>query len=340
MSYTRITLVQHPKTVIDENTFKSETVPIPTAADLKDGDYLIKVKLVSLDPTLRGQMSGVKSYIEPVKLGAVMRAWGIGEVVESKNKNFQNGDIVGGVVGFSEYAIGHEGDRRKIPNIPGVPLEDNLGVLGLTGLTAWWGINGVAGGIKSGETVLVSGAAGATGSVAGQLAKNAGAKVIGIAGGKDKCDFVTKTLGFDVALDYKSPDFKKDFKEATKGGVDVYYDNVGGEILDMAIMAANDFARFIMCGGISQYNLDKPQPIYNLLQVVPKRIKMQGFIVLDHADRFPEIIQDLAGLMKEGKLTAKTHLIEGPVTGLPNALKSLFEGVNTGKMVYKLDSKL
>lgn len=217
MSYTRVTLQQHPKTTIEPSTFKDETVPIPTKDDLKDGDYLIKVKLVSLDPTLRGQMSGQKSYIEPVKLGDVMRAWGLGEVVESKNPEYKVGDIVSGVVGFSEYAIGHNQDHRKIPNIPGIPLEDNLGVLGLTGLTAWWGINGVAGGIKSGETVLVSGAAGATGSVAGQLAKIAGAKVIGIAGGKDKCDFITKELGFDVALDYKSADFKKDFKEATKG---------------------------------------------------------------------------------------------------------------------------
>ncbi|KAG5356431.1 putative NADP-dependent oxidoreductase YfmJ [Yarrowia sp. B02] len=327
MSYTRVTLQQHPKTTIEPSTFKDEVVPIPTKDDLKDGDYLIQVKLVSLDPTLRGQMSGVKSYIEPVKLGAVMRAWGIGEVVATKNPAYQVGDLVSGVVGFSEYAP------------PGRPLEDHLGVLGLTGLTAWWGINGVAGGIKSGETVLVSGAAGATGSVAGQLAKIAGAKVIGIAGGKDKCDFVTKELGFDVALDYKSPDFKKDFREATKGGVDVYYDNVGGAILDMALMAANDFARFVMCGGISQYNLDKPEAIYNLLQVVPKRIKMQGFIVMDHADRFPEIIKDLATLIAQGKLKAKTHLIEGPVSGLPQALKSLFEGANTGKMVYKL-SKL
>lgn len=340
MSYTRVTLQQHPKTTIEPSTFKDETVPIPTKDDLKDGQYLIKVKLVSLDPTLRGQMSGQKSYIEPVKLGDVMRAWGIGEVVESKNPEYKNGDIVSGVVGFSEYAIGHNQDHRKIPNLPGIPLEDNLGVLGLTGLTAWWGINGVAGGIKSGETVLVSGAAGATGSVAGQLAKIAGAKVIGIAGGKDKCDFITKELGFDVALDYKSADFKKDFKEATKEGIDVYYDNVGGEILDMALMAANDFARFIMCGGISQYNLDKPQPLYNVLQTVPKRIKMQGFIVMDHTERFPEIIKDLATLISQGKLKAKTHLIEGPVTGLPNALKSLFEGANTGKMVYKLDSKL
>lgn len=340
MSYTRVCLAENPKTFIDDKTFKDESAPIPTKDDLKDGEYLIKVKFVSLDPTLRGQISGQKSYIEPVKIGAVMRAWGLGEVVETKNANFKAGDIVSGITGFSEYAVGHEGDHRKIPAIPGVPLEDNLGVLGMTGLTAWVGINIIAGGIKAGETVLVSGAAGATGSVAGQLAKIAGAKVIGIAGGKDKCDFITKDLGFDVALDYKSADFKKDFKEATKGGVDVYYDNVGGEILDMALMAANDFARFIMCGGISQYNLDKPQPLYAVLQVVPKRIKMQGFIVMDHADRYPEIIKDLSTLIKDGKLKSRNTVLEGPVTGLPKALKSLFEGANTGKLIYKLDSKL
>ncbi|KAG5360784.1 putative NADP-dependent oxidoreductase YfmJ [Yarrowia sp. B02] len=335
-SYTRVLLQQHPKTTIEASDFKPETLPIPSKSDLGEGEFLIKVKLVSLDPTLRGQMSGRSSYVEAVKLGDPMRAWGIGEVVESKNSDFTVGELVTGIVNFSEYTVGSGKDYRKIPNIPGVPLEDNLGVLGLTGLTAWWGINEIAGGIKSGETVLVSGAAGATGSVAGQLAKIAGAKVIGIAGGKDKCDFITKELGFDVAIDYKSPDFKKQFEEATKDGFDVYYDNVGGEILDMSINAASPFARFVMCGGISQYNLDKPQPLYNVQKVTSKRIKMWGFIVLDHFDRFPEMIKDLATLLGTGKLKGKTHLIEGPVTGLPEALKSLFEGANTGKMVYKL----
>lgn len=282
-------------------------------------------------------MSGKKSYVDPVKIGDVMRAWGIGEVVESNNAEYKPGELVLGVVNFSEYVVGRGQDHRKLPQLPGVPVEDFLGVLGLTGLTAWWGINQVAGGIKSGETVLVSGAAGATGSVAGQLAKIAGAKkVIGIAGGPEKCNFITKELGFDVALDYKSKDFDKEFEEATRDGFDVYYDNVGGEILDKAILAASPFARFVICGGISGYNLDKPQPLYNVSKLSSKRIKMQGFIVLDHADRFPEIISDLATLVDQGKLKGKTHLIEGSVSGLPEALKSLFEGANTGKMVYKL----
>lgn len=336
MSYTRVTLQQHPKTTIQPSTFKDETVSIPTYDDLQDGDYLLKIKLVSLDPTLRGQMSGIKSYVAPVKLGDVMRAWGIGEVVESKNPEYTVGELVFGVANFSEYTIGHGNDHRKLPNVPGVPLEDYLGVLGLTGLTAWWGINEIAGGIKSGETVLVSGAAGATGSVAGQLAKIAGAKVIGIAGGKAKCEFITKELGFDVALDYKSADFKKEFEDATKDGFDVYYDNVGGEVLDMAILAASFFSRFVICGGISNYNLEKPQPLYNVSKLSSKRIKMQGFIIIDHAERFPEIIKDLASLIGQGKLKGKTYLLEGSVSGLPNALKSLFEGANTGKMVYKL----
>lgn len=336
MSYTRVCLAERPKTVIDANTFRDERAAIPTADDLKEGDYLVKVKLVSLDPTLRGQISGQLGYVAPVAIGAVMRARGIGEVVQSKSPVLKVGDLAFGPMGFSEYVIGRAGDHQKVTNSPGVPLEDHLGVLGMTGRTAWYGMNVVAGGTKPGETVLVSGAAGATGSVAGQLAKIAGAKVIGIAGGQAKCDYITKELGFDVALDYKSETFHSDFKEATKDGFDVYYDNVGGEILDMALLAANDFARFVMCGGISQYNLDKPDPLYNVRQITPKRLKLEGFIILDHADRFPEMLEDLGSLLKSGKLKSRTHVLEGSVTGLPNALKMLFEGVNTGKLIYRL----
>lgn len=255
-SYTSVHLKERPQDAIVLGTFESKQQPMPSAADLKDGEVIFQTLYLSLDPAMRGWLNPTRSYIPPVKIGAVMRGSGIGLIVASKSKKFPVGTYASGMCGWSEYAVLQEKDVELLDLPNGAVPTDALGCLGMTGLTAYFGILEV-GQVKAGDFVVVSGAAGATGSVVGQIAKLKGAKVLGLAGEDSKVAWLKEELGFDEALNYKDPQFKEKFRVATKGLIDVYFDNVGGEILDMALARAKPFARFVQCGAISEYNKKK-----------------------------------------------------------------------------------
>jgi NADPH-dependent curcumin reductase CurA len=258
-SYTSVHLKERPTdAIIAGKTFESKQHSVPSASSLKDGEVLFQTLYLSLDPAMRGWLNNTRSYIPPVKIGAVMRGSGIGLIVASKSKKFPVGTYASGMCGWAEYAVLQEKDVEFLDLPNGAMPTDALGCLGMTGLTAYFGILEV-GQVKAGDFVVVSGAAGATGTVVGQIAKLKGAKVLGLAGEDSKVAWLKEELGFDEALNYKDPQFKDKFRAATKGLIDVYFDNVGGEILDMALARAKPFARFVMCGAISEYNNKKPQ---------------------------------------------------------------------------------
>lgn len=287
---------------------------------------------------MRGWLNDTRSYIPPVQIGEVMRGSCIGHVVASKSSAFPEGTTaLASDAGWTEYAILDEKRLEKITVPPNGRVTDALGVLGMTGLTAYFGILDV-GQIKAGDFVVVSGAAGATGSVVGQIAKIKGARVLGIAGSEDKCKWLTDELGFDAALNYKAPDFSKQFRTATKDLIDVYFDNVGGEILDMALSRAKPHARFVMCGGISQYNTKEMKGPKNYLMIVSMRIRMQGFIVFDYAREYGEARQELAKWLEEGKIKRKETIVKGGLKQAEKALADLYTGVNTGKLLVEVAS--
>ena len=343
-SNTSVVLAERPEAgIVPGQTFRVETSPAPAAADLKDGDLLCESLYLSLDPAMRGWINDKPSYLPPVQIGAVMRGVSVARVLASKSSKAVEGDIVVAFTGWTEVAIVNE---RWVENpFAAMPAElrsrlqptDLVNTLGMTGLTAYWGIMKVAEGIKPTDTVVVSGAAGATGSVVGQLAKILGAKrVIGIAGSDSKTKWLVDELGFDEALNYKDADFAAQFRAATKDMIDVYWDNVGGEILDLALGRANAHARFVMCGGISQYNAASVQGPKNILQVVVQRIKMQGFIVLDYAAENAKAVGDLATWTAEGKLKSKVHIVKGGLAVAEKSLVDLFNGINTGKLLVEV----
>lgn len=333
MQNTRILLNQRPIGTPSSECWKLDTSEIP---DLKQGEVLLKVKYLSIDPAMRGWMNDSKSYIKPVQLGDVMRALGIAEIVASKNEKFAIGEHVSASVGVQEYVVSDGWDFVKVdPNI--FPLPAYLGTLGMSGLTAYFGLLDT-GQPKEGETVVVSGAAGAVGSVAGQIAKIKGCRVVGIAGGKDKCDYVVNQLGFDACIDYKSNNLRANLKEVCLSGVDVYFDNVGGEILDTVLTLINKKARIVICGAISQYNSTKPEGPKNYLSLLVNRAKMEGIVVFDNAARYNEAAKEMAGWIKEGKLNANFHIEKGGVKSFPDVLMKLFAGENTGKMVLEIDA--
>jgi NADPH-dependent curcumin reductase CurA len=312
--------------------WKIETVDIP---ELKEGEMLVKTKYLSIDPAMRGWMNDAKSYIKPVEIGETMRALGIGEIVASKNSKFQAGEFVSSALGVQEYAVSEGRDFVKVdPSI--FPLPAYLGTLGMSGMTAYFGILDT-GQPKEGETVVVSGAAGSVGSVAGQIAKIKGCRVVGIAGGKDKCDYVVKELGFDACIDYKAGNLRKNLKESCPAGVDIYFDNVGGEILDTVLTLINKKARIVICGAISQYNATKPEGPKNYLSLLVNRARMEGIVVFDNAARYGEAAKEMADWILKGKLNANFHLEKGGVAVFPDVLTKLFAGENTGKMVLDIN---
>jgi NADPH-dependent curcumin reductase len=305
------------------------------AAEPSENEVLIKTAYLSIDPAMRGWMNDSKSYIKPVELGQVMRALGIGEVIKSNSSYFKVGDWVSASVGVQQYAVLPEKEVSKI-DVSGFEAPAYLGTLGMSGLTAYFGILDT-GAPVSGETVVVSGAAGAVGSVVGQIAKIKGCKVIGIAGGKDKCDYVVNELGFDACIDYKEGSLRKNLKEVCPDGVDVYFDNVGGDILDTLLTLINKKARIVICGAISQYNATALQGPKNYLSLLVNRAKMEGIVVFDNYKRYPEAIEQMKIWIKEGKLNANYQVEEGGVAGFPAVLDALFAGKNTGKLVLKID---
>jgi len=300
------------------------------AASPGDGEMLVKNLYISLDPAMRGWMNDARSYIPPVRIGEVMRAAAIGRVLESKTPDFKVGENVSGVFGVQEYAVSNgKGVTKVDASLAALPVH--LGTLGMSGMTAYFGLFDV-GNIKEGETVVISGAAGAVGTIACQIAKIKGCKVVGIAGGADKCSYIVNELGFDAAIDYKSEDMKKALRKHCLKGIDVYFDNVGGEILDAVLGRLARGARIVICGAISQYNSDVVQGPKNYMSLLVSRARMEGFVVFDYADRYDSAVREMAGWLKDGRLKSREDIVEGLET-FPETLIKLFKGGNTGKLM-------
>ncbi|XMO86232.1 NADP-dependent oxidoreductase [Algibacter sp. AS12] len=302
---------------------------------ISEGQMLLEAAYVSVDPYLRGRMSDAKSYIPPFELNKPVHSGVVAKVVASKNEKFKEGDYVSGMLNWSTQQISNGESLNKVDGSK-APLSTYLGVLGMTGLTAYLGLNEI-GNPQAGETIVVSGAAGAVGSVVGQIAKILGLKVIGIAGTDEKIDMLKDKFGFDVGINYNtSKDINTDLKKLAPNGVDIYFDNVGGPISDAVLFNINRFARIIICGAISVYNETE---LPTSLSVQPFLVKnsalMQGFIVSNYAEKFPEAIQKLAGWLSEGKLKYTETIVEG-FDNIPNAFIDLFEGKNKGKMIVKI----
>ncbi|HTE52843.1 MAG TPA: NADP-dependent oxidoreductase [Kofleriaceae bacterium] len=307
-------------------TFAEEPV-----GEAGEGQVLVEVLYLSLDPAMRGWMNEGKSYVPPVGIGEVMRAGGVGRVLESRYPGLAVGDHVTGFVGVQELAI-VDGKRLTKVDPRLAPLPVYLGTLGMPGLTAYFGLLDV-GKAAAGNTVVVSGAAGAVGMVVGQIAKIKGCRVVGIAGGREKCAWLTGELGFDAAVDYKSEDVKKALRAHCPQGIDVYFDNVGGEILDAALALLARGARVVVCGAISQYNNTTPvRGPSNYLSLLVNRASMTGMVVFDWADRYGEATREMAGWMAAGKLRSREQIVHGLET-FPDSLLMLFNGENTGKLV-------
>ncbi|MGD0212275.1 MAG: NADP-dependent oxidoreductase [Terriglobales bacterium] len=303
-------------------------------AEPKEGELLVKLLYISLDPAMRMWINDVRSYMPPVAIGGVMRALGLGIVTASRNPRFAVGDHVSGVFGVQEYALTDGRGATKVdPRI--APLPTYLSVLGMTGMTAYFGLLDT-GQPKAGEMVVVSAAAGAVGSVAGQIAKIKGCRVVGIAGGAEKCRYIVQELGFDAAIDYKSEDVSRSLRKHCPEGIDVYFDNVGGTILDAALANIRMHARIVICGAISQYNNTSPiTGPSNYLSLLTNRATMKGMLVLDYADRYAQAGAEMAGWMAAGKLKSREDIVEGLET-FPETLLKLFRSENVGKLMLKV----
>ncbi len=326
----QVLLASRPQGWVKESDFRIVEAEIPAPAE---GQVLVRGHYLSLDPYMRGRMNDARSYAAKVEIGEVMTGEAVGEVIESKNPRFQSGDTVVGRVGWQRYALSDGGDLRKVdPSLE--PLSAYLGAVGMPGVTAWIGLFDI-GQPKPGETVVVSAASGAVGSVVGQLAKLANCRVVGVAGGREKCDYVVKQLGFDACIDHRGDDLKKALADATPRGIDVYFENVGGPILDAVLARCNPFARIPLCGMVSQYNATDPHGVRNLMLAVGMRIKLQGFIVSDHLNRWPEVLQKLGQWVREGKIKYRETVTEG-LENAPRAFIGLLKGENFGKQVVKV----
>ncbi len=338
MKNRRLVLAQRPVGLVDASTTRLETVERPTCGD---NEALVKIGMLSIDPTIRTWMDDAPGYLPPIQIGDVIRAGGAGVVVETNSTRYQVGDVVYGMSGWQEFCIASEENRFAVlPTGMGIDLPTVMNVVGLTGLTAYFGVTDV-GAIKEGDVVVVSGAAGATGSVAGQVAKAHGAaKVVGIAGGPEKCKEVVELYGFDDCLDYKEPHLARRIHEACPRGVDLYFDNVGGDILDDVLTAIAMRGRVVLCGAIAQYNATEANSgLKNYLMLLIRRARMEGFIILDFVDRFPEAQMELATMLLSGKLAHREHLVEG-LENAPNALNLLFSGGNHGKTLVVVDDSV
>ena len=321
----RITLAHRPSGLPTDDTWVLEEVEVPAPGE---GELVVKVDHISLDPAMRGWLNDVRSYVPPVQIGEVMRAAVTGTVVESRHPDFAVGDAVTGTLGVTEYAVTDGSGVRKIDMSVAGPATW-LGALGMPGLTAYHGLYEV-GEMKPGETVLISAAAGAVGSVAGQLAKAKGCTVIGIAGGPQKCAWLEE-IGFDAAIDYKNENVLKRLREIAPKGIDVYFDNVGGEILDAALANLRRNARIVICGAIASYNDEElPPGPSRYMSLLVFRARMQGFLVFDYPDKDEAALADLAGLITSGDLVARETVVDGGVEDFGDTLLGLFEGRNTG----------
>ena len=332
MDNKRIVMASFPEGWVKPENFRLETVPVERPAD---GQVLVKNLWLSLYPYMRGRMSQQKSYAKGVEIGEVMTAQTVGEVVESKHAGFKPGDKVlsGQRMGWQLYGCAKGEELTKVEE-GRAPLSYYLGCLGMPGLTAYFGLKEI-GAPKAGETVVVSAASGAVGSVVGQLAKAWGCRAVGIAGGVAKCDYVVKELGFDACVDYKAGNLHRDLKEACPKGIDVNFENVGGEVMDTVLRLMNPFSRMIVCGLISDYNAVEPYAMKNYRAILVNRIKVQGMIVFDWQKRYGEGVRELGGLLAQGKLKYRESVVEG-IENAPQAFIGLLKGQNFGKQLVKL----
>ncbi len=324
-------LARRPVGMVGREDFEFVETPVPTPGN---GEFLVRLRYISLDPAMRGWMNEGKSYIAPVALGEVMRAGAVGEVVASNHPGFAVGEHVVGTFGVQDYAVSNgKGVSKADPAL--APLPVYLGTLGMPGMTAYFGLLEV-GKPQAGDTVVVSGAAGAVGQIVGQIAKLKGCRVVGIAGGTDKCRYVVDELGFDACIDYKHDDLRKALKQHCPQGVNVYFDNVGGDILDTVLTQLAMGARIVICGDISQYNNTTPvKGPSNYLSLLVSRASMQGMVVFDWADRYGEAVREMGAWLASGQLKTREDIAEG-LEHFPETLQRLFKGENTGKLVLKV----
>jgi NADPH-dependent curcumin reductase CurA len=305
------------------------------APEPDDGQFRVELEYISLDPAMRGWMNEARSYVPPVGIGEVMRAGGLGRVTESRHPDFEGGELVSGMFGVQRFAVSDGRSVRPVDTSL-APAPVHLGVLGMTGLTAYFGLLDV-GRPEAGQTVVVSGAAGAVGSVVGQIARIKGCRTVGIAGGARKCTWIVEELGFDAAIDYKGGNLRAELREATPDGIDVYFDNVGGETLDEVLRRISRGARVVICGAISQYNAEQPpRGPANYMQLLVQRASMTGFLVFDFAERYPEAIAQLAQWLRAGDIQSREDVVRGGLEQFPEVFLRLFRGENTGKLILEL----
>jgi NADPH-dependent curcumin reductase CurA len=321
-----------PSGMVEESNFALSESAVPAPAE---GEFLVRNLYLSLDPAMRTWMTDAPSYIPPVGIGEVMRGACVGRVIESRHPDYAPGELVLGVFGWQDYAVSDGGGPIPVSKVPeGVPATMPLGVLGITSLTAYFGLKEIAK-PKAGETVAVSGAAGATGSVTGQLAKLWGCKVVGIAGGPEKCEWLTSELGFDGAVDYKSEKVAARLRELCPGGIDVFWDNVGGAVLEAGLANLAMHARVVLCGAISNYNEERPAGPRNYMNLLVRRSRMEGFVVFDYFSRVDEAMAELVPLVMEGKIRHREDVRDG-LEAAPTALVDLYTGDNRGKLLVKI----
>ena len=327
----RITLASRPQGWPEPGHFQLETAPLPVPGA---GQVLVRNRWLSLDPYMRGRMSDAKSYVEPVALGDVMPGGTVGEVVASNAPQLQVGDLVTGMLGWQRYAVADAAAVRRI-DAAGVPPQAFLGALGMPGVTAWYGLQRICR-PQAGDTVVVTAASGAVGSVVGQLAKAVGCRVVGVAGGAAKCRYVVDELGFDACVDYKAGRLHDDLRDALPDGADCLFENVGGEIFDALLARTRPFARVALCGMIADYNNTEPYRMKNLRAVLVNRLLLQGFIVSEHMELWPQALRELGALAMAGKLRWRETVAEG-LEQAPAAFIGMLRGDNFGKQLVRID---
>jgi NADPH-dependent curcumin reductase CurA len=328
-TYQRIVLASRPSGAVVPGNFRLESVPVPA---IKDGEVLIRNHYLSLDPYMRMRMEDVKSYAAPQAIGEVMIGGTVGEIIESKNPKYAVGDKVNGMLGWTEMAVSDGMLLRKVDTTH-IPLSAYLGAVGMPGMTAWYGLTQIMQ-PKEGETIVVSAASGAVGSVVGQLAKRRGCRAVGIAGGAEKCAYVVNELGFDACIDYKAGNLIADLKAATPDGIDAIFENVGGKIFDACLARMNPFGRIALCGLIAGYD-GEPMALENVRNFLTMRLTMRGFIVSEHMDLWPQGLKELGTLVATGELKFRESVAEG-LHAAPEAFIGLLKGKNFGKQLVKL----
>ncbi len=330
----RLVLAERPTHNVNEHTVRVEQGEVPEPGP---GEALVHNRFLSIDPTIRTWMDDAPGYLPPIAIGDVVRAGGVGEIVSSNSERYTVGDLVFGLAGWQDYTLADESEHMMQVLPPGIDPTAALSVFGTTGMTAYFGLLDV-GRIVEGDTVVISGAAGATGSTVGQIAQVKGAgRVIGIAGSAEKCAWLVDELGFDAAVNYKSDDVAGRLRELCPDGIDLYFDNVGGELLDICLARLALRGRVVLCGAISSYNDPNPVGPRNYRNLIVRRGRMEGFIILDYFDRFPAAQAEMAGWVAEGKVKFATHIVDG-LENAPSALNLLFTGGNTGKVIVRVDA--